>query len=334
MSEIYIVTRLLDQHGMFFPGPQTFNHIELRPSDYDSPWEKLAISKSRKYLGFKDPNPDVNMRISTIISAENSENAYMEAERVFDEALDIIDIGNIGLQRYALIDVGYVKRTSDGHIDVVRSRLTSSPYTGFAIIRGEVQPLSLEQMLLGIAGQTELGRQIRRSLHWARKMRWEVNPQLRVLFRWFSMEAILVEHKDDNIVPRILACLGFFKGKISSYIRPDIIHKQQTYLGYARIKERTEGLLDKIRLFRHDSVHGGFRVQDISDEQLQRYDELSSIAFDFVHRLARQGLVFGIETVSEFLDYLGLVFEQLEDRDAICDQLQNNVYPQIISTFR
>lgn len=330
MSEWYFVTQILDSEGMFAPVTKSFGNVELRPSDFDSPCEELAIAKSRKFFGLRTPNPDVAMRITTAVQAENALDAHTEAERIFDAALDVIDAGNSGLQRYVLSKAGYIRKNSDGHIEVIKARITPTSYTGYEIVRGEVQPLSIEQILLGEGGRTELGLQIRRSLHWARKLRWESNTQLRILFRWFSMESILMEYKNDDIVPRILTCLGLFTGKVSQTIREDIMTKHQSYLGYSAAKDRAHDLLVEIHGFRHDSVHGGFRAQDIAEKTLQKFDKLSEIAFDFVHVFARQGLLCRLKTRSELLEYLGVIFELLEEGGNLCERLHEHIYPNII----
>jgi hypothetical protein len=148
-----------------------------------------------------------------------------------------------------------------------------------------------------------------RSCHWSRKARAETNLQLRVLFQWFAMEAILMVNKDHDIVPQVMWALGFLQGHAQLLIAPSMLAALLAHPRYETWRKRVRTALIALKTFRNDSVHSGFRPQDVPEDQLKGFDFLTHIGCPRVQALTKRAMCSGLTTVEELFEYIPLLFE-------------------------
>ena len=60
-----------------------------------------------------------------------------------------------------------------------------------------------------------------------------------------------------------------------------------------------------------NSVHSGFRLQDVPLEKLRAFDHLTILACPRVQRMAISGLQAGLRTAQDLFDYAGPVLESI-----------------------
>ena len=81
-------------------------------------------------------------------------------------------------------------------------------------------------------------------------------------------------------------------------------------------------ILDKMRIFRNDSVHSGFRSVDFTSDELSLFNQVMVFGTSRGHFLVQEALLMGIDTVSNFKEYIPLIFE---DNDNLINDVHGNI---------
>jgi hypothetical protein len=146
-------------------------------------------------------------------------------------------------------------------------------------------------------------------LHWARNAKHEKNKQLKIIFYWFSIEALLKESENDNISGVLRWCLGFPNGKKRNEVPNSILSSLNTHPRYEYWSKEIVTIVEQIRIFRNDSVHSGFRSVDFTKSELELYTEVMTFGASRCQGAVNIALMNRIETVSDFKEYIGIIFE-------------------------
>jgi hypothetical protein len=314
-----VAVRLLDHRGMYFPRTYCLNRVEIRNGARDTPSERKKIAKSNQAFG--DARPDDCMRIVTVVEAGSDGEADSIAEEHFEEALDVLAPGFFGMSRMALLPTGIYRHLPSMNVTARLPGRDHTSGTSFRIMREPFPQLDFPQFLL-TETKTDLKQRLVRSYHWSRKANLEANRQLRVLFRWFAMETIWMLSKDDDIVPRIMWVLGFPVGPAARMLSQTFVSNLQAHPTISAWKNKIEQRLRAVKTFRNDSVHSGFRLQDVARSAIREFDRIGLIACSRVQGVASAGILAGVTTASELLEYLPVL---IESNGNYTNDIHNNV---------
>jgi hypothetical protein len=301
-----LVVRLLDHRGIYLPRTRCVGSVEIRNRQADTPVERDAISVSCGAFG--DEFNDLSMRIATLVDAPSNPDADNLSEERFEEVLDALASETHGISQLQLLGAGCFVDLQSGAITPRVPRPGHVPTTTFHIIRERFRPIDWPQYLLS-SQQNELSRRLIRSYHWSRKAHLEGNRQLRVLFRWFAMEAIWMVGRDDDIVPRVMWSLGFPNGAGAAVLSRAFVKRLAEHDTIRAWKAQLDDRLKAVRSFRNDSVHSGFRPQDVARAKLAEFDEVALLACSRVQNCAKAGVLAGLSTAADLLEYLPLLVE-------------------------
>ncbi len=306
MSSKFVVARVLNDAGFYRPRAYCLDDVEVYPAVLDTPSEAKAIAQS---LENWSETTNIGMRIRVIIEAETALQAQRFAEARFDEVLDVLDFTGTGLSRFAFLNAGYTRDLGSGEV-VARDLLPEfGPHPCFFIMTEKYPPLDVGQYLLS-RPRTDLGTRLIRSVHWTRKARWERDYQLRVLFRWFALEAIWMLMRDEDVVPRVMWGLGFPTGGAVPLVQRSLLSRLASHARYRAWRTQILKRFRDIRKFRNDSLHAGLRRHDIPTAELERFEQLLRLACPRVQSMALRGVIAKLETAQQLLEYLPLIFEQ------------------------
>jgi hypothetical protein len=300
----FVVIRLLDDRGIFHPTTLCVGRVEIRPGRSDTPREREALTKSSG--SFQYAWKENCMRIVTVVDAANEREADIQAEEFFEESLDVLE-NMSALSKMALLPIGAYRSTSNASVTPRAPFPTLSPGTSFKIAYENFPQCEWPQYI--IRSNSDLGKRLLRSYHWSRKAKWEANGQLRILFRWFAMEAIWMINKDEDIVPRVKWALGFPNGIGLKSLVSKFQTSLQAHTSYIPLSRLVQERLEKVRVFRNNSVHSGFRHQDVSRNDLRDFDMITALACGRVQQCAQNGIVSGLTVAQELFDYLPLLIE-------------------------
>jgi hypothetical protein len=123
------------------------------------------------------------------------------------------------------------------------------------------------------------------------------------------MEAIWMIRTEDNIAPRVRWALGFPNGRSALSLTSNFRERLQGYPNYRALSQLVHDRLEEVRLFRNNTVHSGFRKQDIPDEQLSKLDQITALSCGRVQRLAEMGILGGLDTPEDLLEQLPKLVE-------------------------
>lgn len=302
-----LVVRLLDHRGVFHPRTYALGKVEIRNRRADTRAERQAVMESAKAFG--DERPNDCMRIATLVEGDLSDyEAGQVAEERFDEALDVLAPEVAGLSRLELLGVGFFADVDRGRLRARMPPLGRAGTTSFRMMREQFPQADWAQFLLGRPG-SELAQRLVRSYHWSRKAQLERSRQLRVLFRWFAMEAIWMIEKEDDIVPRLRWSLGFPNGRGLRLLSARFAQRLAAHPTIAAWDGEIGDLLVQVKKFRNDSVHSGFRRQDVPRETLRAFDKITLLACGRVQGLAQAAIRAGLPSARDLFDYLPLLVE-------------------------
>jgi hypothetical protein len=192
---------------------RSFGKVEMRSAKRDTPQERSCLEQSARTFGMsvkaaeanvvENPSVEYCSRIVAIVEAPSAIEALRTATAQFEETLDILEtFGSIG--RHTLERVGLIHDFSKATREPIRPKAqrASSLAATFDGHTDNLQMMSIEQIILSYdangRNSYELADRLLRSSYWSRKARSEVNPQLRVLFRWFAIESIWLAKSDDG----------------------------------------------------------------------------------------------------------------------------------------
>lgn len=335
MSNAYIVTRVLRAPCTYSPGATGFGAVEIRSGETDLPSEKEALARSEEAFGEPPPKSPLSMRICAACNAGSAFEADRAVEPHLEEVLDIVDCSGVNFDKHGLSPVGYVRNLDTG---ILVPRVPDwefkswPPMSSFRMNAGRFQLPSFEQ-ILAFGTQTDLIERLKRSFHWRRKARWESNIQVRVLFRWFAMEALWTLARNDDIVPWVLWCMGLPSGVGASGIDRLLMRSLAAIPGYRQARHHLGNQLHAVRKFRNFTVHNGFRQMDVPASELGEFDRLTYYGCNDVQHFAQFGIMSGLATASELRQRLPDLFQTRMREDVVRTRLES-LERRDIFTFR
>lgn len=316
----YLIVKVLEMASVCLPTTTVYSNVELRSSSADSPEELVALEACAKKLNLDFTKYSHCARIATIVDSNALETAVSSAESRFEEILDLKSI-EVPISNYALSSIGFVKDLSSGTLHELRQSI-HQPTMTFMTHQGNTQRIDITHYIL--AQNSELSVRYLRSLHWFRNSKHENNPQLKILFNWFAVEALLKESEKDNVAVYIRWFLGFPNGKAGTHINHNILSKLESHENYLYWKKELVNMLEKIRKFRNNSTHHGFRSIDFTPEQLELYSQVMVYGVTRCQGAVQNAILSGIKSVQEFKDYIPIIFESNQN-------LINDVHGNILS---
>lgn len=315
----YMVVKILESQSVCLPSTHIYADVELRSSSADFP-EELEVFKLCANNYKLDFNEYIRCaRISTLVEAGSIDKAVVVADDRFAEILDLKSI-EVPISNFALSNIGLIKELETGQLHYIKNK-HHQPSMSFFVHQGDIQKVDVTHYVL--SQNSELSDRYLRSLHWFRNSKHENNQQLKILFNWFAVEALLKESETDNVGGSIRWFLGFPNGRSSKYVSDELCEKLESSHRYSFWKKKLTNIIDNIRVFRNDSAHHGFRIIDISNKELELYNQVMIFGVTRCQAAVQSALLSRISTVSEFKEYMPYLFEQN-------DNLVNDVHGNII----
>ncbi len=302
----FLVLKILDSQSISLPSTQVYGQVELRSSKSDFEYEIEVLRKSAS-----DNRLDFGMysycaRIATIVDADEMNEAIDSADNIFSEILDLKSV-EFAISNLRTSDIGLVKNLESGSISpIIKNEYV--PSISFVVHQGDIQRMDVTNLILSL--NTELSDRYQRSLHWIRNSKHEKNSQLKTLFYWFALEALLKESESDNIGGTVRWFLGFPNGRNRNDVSGYLLEKLSNHPKYAYWNKELTYIIDKIRVFRNNSVHSGFRSVDFTKKDLELYSQVMVFGTSRCQTAVQTALVNGINTVSEFKEYIPIIFEE------------------------
>lgn len=301
----YLIVKILETQSVCLPTTTVYSNVELRSSNADSSDELSALQTCAKKLNLDFTKYSHCARIATIVNTNSMETAPSIAESRFEEVLDLKSI-EAPISNYTLSSIGFVKDLSTGQLHELKSSI-HQPTMSFYIHQGNTQRFDITHYIL--AQDSELSKRYLRSLHWFRNSKHENNPQLKILFNWFAVEALLKESEKDNIAVYIRWFLGFPNGKAGKNVDQALLSKLESFKSYFYWKKELVQVLDNIRKFRNDSTHHGFRSIDFTPKQLELYSQVMIYGVTRCQAAVQTAILNGVTSVEEFKDYIPTILE-------------------------
>lgn len=302
----YLVLKILDNQGVYLPYTLIYGSVEIRSCNADSEYEVDILKESALRNGI-----DFNMylycaRIISIVESEDVNEAIDIADDLFSEILDLKsrDFFSSILETS---NIGYVKKLESGGIQPIIRNEFKMPLS-FVVNKDSIQRIDISQYIYSL--NSELSRRYLRSLHWSRNSQNESNSQIKILFCWFAIEALFKETEHDHIGGMVRWFLGFPNGSQRNDVLCSIIKELRKHPKYDYWNKELITIVDDIRIFRNNSVHSGFRSFDFTKKKLKYYKEIMAYSAPRCQNAVRYALINGISTVSEFKEYVAIIFEE------------------------
>ncbi len=183
----YLIVKILDSNSFVSSLTQVYKEVELRPYGADSEQEIELFKDSAKLNDYDYDSIKLYSRICTLIQANDVESALIAANNKFSELLDLKAI-EFPISRVLVTNVGFVKNLITGNCTPIKKNdfnLTTSFMTRYT----EVHRYDFINVVQN--QDSELARRYIKATHWFRHAKHESNIQLRILFNWFALEALL-----------------------------------------------------------------------------------------------------------------------------------------------
>lgn len=314
----FLVLKVLEKNSICVQNTSLYSNVEIRSHNADCKDEVEALKESSESAKIDFSDYSFSGRIATFVESDDEQKAIDLAEDRFAEILDLKSIES-SISNLSLSPIGLTKSLETGEVLPI---LFASyvPSMAFMMHPGDVQRFDVTNYVLSL--NTDLSKRYLRSLHWSRNSRHEKNIQLRILFDWFSIEALLKESESDNLGGVIRWFLGFPNGRLELDVSSQIKSSLNSHPKYNIWKRNLPNILDKIRCFRNDSVHSGFREVDFSKKELDLYSHVMRYGSSRCQAAVQLALISRIETVSEFKRYIALIFE---DNKNLVNDVHNNI---------
>ena len=304
--KMYMVVKILESQSVSLPSTLIYSDVELRARSADLPGELEVFNLCAKSSNMDFSQYNHCARISTLVAEDNIDKAVALADDRFDEILDLKSI-EAPTSNFSLSSIGLVKDLQTGQLHEINNN-RHKPSMSFFVHQGDIQKSDVTHFVL--SQNTELSRRYLRSLHWFRNSKHENNQQLKILFNWFAVEALLKESETDNIGGVIRWFLGFPNGKSSRAVSSALLKQLELNTSYSFWKKQLPDIIDRIRTFRNYSTHQGFRTMDFSNKELNLYNQVMMFGVSRCQAAVQLALLNQIATVAEFKEYLPTIFEQ------------------------
>lgn len=317
----FLVVRILDDRSISTPCTMVYGSVELRSFTADSKLETEALESSASEGGLDFNKHKVCARIATIVECDTSNEAVQQADNKFLEVLDFksteFAVSNIKTSK-----IGFIKDLASGEITPIKKSGFEQSIS-FVVRPGSIQSFDSTNYVLSI--KSDLSERYKRSLHWARNSKNEVNPQLRIIFSWFALEALLKADDNDNSVESYIRLfMGFPNGIQLSLLSATTKVLLENHERYKYWQKKLFEIVIEIRNFRNDSVHSGFRSMDFTKEKLDQFKIVMTFAVARCQAGVMRALLADINSLPEFKEYAVPLFEQ--NTNLINDTHNNIIY--------
>ncbi|MFQ1248716.1 hypothetical protein ACJWU3_08365 [Klebsiella pneumoniae] len=301
----FLVVRILQSQSVYISHTLVYSNVELRGPSADTSEESSFFESVAKNIYLDYNHYKLCARITTIVNSSNVIDALNIADNRFSEVMDVISI-NFPISNFNLSPIGLLKDLDSGAIHHLNDN-SFKPSATFMLQQGLIQKYDNDHYLL--SRDNELSKRYLRSLHWFRNAKHENNKQLKILFYWFALEALLKESESDNISGIIRWFLGFPNGKNSQDVSLHLIKDLGLHVKYHFWKRKLPIVLDKIREFRNNSVHHGFRNIEFDLSELDLFCQVMVLSVSRCQGAVRNAINNNITSISEFKEYIPEIFE-------------------------
>ncbi|MEZ8826851.1 hypothetical protein AB6E04_21070 [Vibrio amylolyticus] len=301
----YLIVKILDSNSLVSSLTEVYKDTELRSYRADSEDEIKLFKDSAKLNDYDYESIKVYSRVCTIVQANAIESAITSANNQISEMLDLKAI-NFPMSRISCTNVGFIKNLHTGMCSPINKdgfNLTTSYMTRYTEVNRYDFINAVQE------SDSELARRYIKATHWFRHAKHESNIQLKVLFQWFALEALLKENDNDNIIPTVRWFLGFPNGKKQAEVAPSMMESLRDNCDYVFWSKRIDELLNQIRILRNKSIHEGDRQKDYADNLLDLYEKVMIYSVSRCLGAVQTAIQSGILTVSEFKDYVPALFQ-------------------------
>lgn len=324
----YLVVRITDDSSFFLPKTKSFGEVDLRPGNKDLNHELEALQSSLGAYGLS-LNLELCPRLVTIVKANDTEEANIIAELIFEETLDCFDIYSYGLTENSLLPVGYIINLDDYMITSLKPKTRLMSSSIFHIIPEKYPRVEEFQYILSIS-RNELSESLIRSGHWARKARMESSTQLKFIFRWIALESICKISKEDDIIPKIMLALGFITSKYITQLDYNIIQKLYSDSSYRIYKKWLHKKLKYMKKYRNNTVHKGFRRHEENETELKIFAKIAGLAYPKIRTYIIKAIINDFETLHEFWEIVPLL---VEEKPNLIEDVHHTVMPILKDSF-
>ncbi|HEY9017586.1 hypothetical protein [Thiomicrospira sp.] len=311
----YLVAMLLDDGGAIYSETIVYGDVEVRPASSDIAGESDLIKKSAEknqlVLSTK-----FNSRVCCIVNTVGIDEAVELAIVKFEKVLDLLS-SNFVISKVTLANCGFIKNLNTGVYTYLESE--KEPFSNMFVTPQVTDPVTLQNNYL-MQQDNELSKSYFNSLHWGRNASKENNLQLKILFKWFALEALFKKNDNDNVADTMRWFLGFPNGNQAQIVKSTALVLQQDSR-YRKWRGWISEALKDIREFRNNSTHSGFRYFDYEYSMLKTYDLLMTLGLSRCQSAVRYSILQRIETVDEFKEYIGIIFEQVADANDILNNI-------------
>lgn len=301
----FLVVKVLEFNSFTLPDTLIYGDVELRPASVDSAKELAALKESAEDYGLQFDKYTYTARICTIVSSETIPEALSIASDRFSTILDL-NATKFHISNVDVSEIGFAKNLVSGELHPIKRR-GFNPSISFVMSHGNIQRMDDINYILGL--DCELSHRYLRALHWARHGRHENNAQLKILFNWFTLEALLKEGEFDNISSNVCFLMGFPNSKKRLEISKSFLASVVDHPRYDFWKRKLIEDVDQIRIFRNNSAHSGFRIVDFSKPILALYSQIMIFGTSRSLGAVRFALLNNINTLLEFKENLAYIFE-------------------------
>lgn len=311
----FLVVMLIGDNGAIYSETIIYGDVEIRPAKSDAANEEKLIEASAKENKLII-STEFNSRISCIITSSSIDEAVEDGIVKFEKVLDLLS-SNFVISRISLARCGFVKNLNNGEYTPlnIEPKICGNMF----VMPQSTDLISLQNEFL-MRQESELSKRYFNSLHWGRNASNESNIQLKIIFKWFAVEALFKRNETDNVADTIRWFLGYPNGVRAQLVQSKISTLQHDSR-YRNWRDWIRVTLESIREFRNDSTHSGFRHYDYELEQLKTYNLLMTLALSRCQNAVKFAVRCKVDSVDEFKDYLGIIFEEVFDKN----DLLNNV---------
>lgn len=309
----FLVVKVLESNSFTLPHTLVYGDVELRPASVDSDKELRALKESADDHRLQFDKYSYAARICTIVFAGTTLEALSIASDRFSIILDL-NASKFHISNVDVSEIGFTKNLASGDLYPVK-KWGFSPATSFVVSHGDIQRMDDINYILGL--DCELSQRYLRALHWARHGRHENNSQLKILFNWFTLEALLKDGESDNISTNICFLMGFPNNKKRLEISKPFLSSITNHPRYDFWKKKLIEDVDQIRIFRNNSAHSGFRIVDFPKPVLALYSEIMIYGTSRSLGAVRFALLNNVKTLLEFKENIANIFENIARSDDI-----------------
>jgi hypothetical protein len=314
----YLVVKILDKGSIALSTTKVYGNVEMRShrTDFDDEINVLEISAKENSANFDDFK--FCSRVATIVLADKIDDAIDLAEDCFSSVLDLKS-PDFAISTIKTSPIGYIKNLDSGEIIPIK-KMGFTPSMSFEVYQADIQQKEVTNLLLSL--KNDLCDRLLRSLHWSRNAKHEKNNQLKILFYWFSIEALFKVNETDNIEGLIRWFLGFPNGKNRDEVDHQLLKKLGKIESYDYWNKKLISVTDEIRIFRNYSTHSGFRIFDFKKEDIELYDKVMVYASSRCQAAVRYALLNDITNVNDFKECVPIVFQ---DNPNLLNDIAGNI---------